>query len=59
MTACVLSAILGMASVYWYMMSGEDEKEVERQVREQMEQKAQKKREGGNGLFGFRKDKAG
>ena len=33
MTACVLSAILGMASVYWYMMSGEDEKEVEASAR--------------------------
>jgi len=61
MTACVLSAILGMASVCWYVMSGavDDEKEVERQVRERMELKAQKKREGGSGLFGYGKEKSG
>ncbi len=55
MTACVLSAVLGMASVYWYMMgvAAEDDKEVERQLREKMESKAQKKE---GGLFGPGKD---
>ncbi len=51
----VLSVVLGMASVYWYMMgvAAEDDKEVERQLREKMESKAQKKE---GGLFGPGKD---
>jgi len=54
MTGCVLAAVMGILSVFWYTLGVVDDDVVEREVREKMEKRDIQRAERGKQLFGFR-----
>lgn len=54
MTGCVLAAVMGILSVFWYTLGVVNEDVVEREVREKLEKKDMRQAERGKQFFGFR-----